>query len=167
MKEPENIKDAMRQLRQALGGLTQERFARKLGITVRTAARWEASDTLSPQTLTQLRSLALGASEWALADWFETRIREDLDLRPDDEDLGDAAPMPGTPEERDLVAEFLRRYRESDAAIQPVVEQLWAWIGERDATAEAARRKPRKPVPLRERIKKDFEPRWTKEKPKK
>jgi transcriptional regulator with XRE-family HTH domain len=136
---PENLKDALRQLRAALGGLTQERFARKLGITVRTAARWEASEKLSPQILSRLRSIALGVSALELADWFGDQLQEALDLGPDETLI--AEPAPGTPEEHDLIAEFLRRYRDEDPALRPFVEQLWEWIG----AVEIEREGPRAP----------------------
>jgi DNA-binding transcriptional regulator YiaG len=64
------IGDAIKELRKALGGFSQERFARRLGTTTRTVARWEASESLSASILSRLRSDALAANAWDQADVF-------------------------------------------------------------------------------------------------
>ena len=129
---------AIQQLREILGGLSQEAFARRLGITTRTAARWEAASKLSVQTLGRLRDLAAyTGGAWSLACFFEEKIREDLDLAEGVSVVANGA-LPGTAKERELVAELLRRYRSEDPAVQPIVAQIWAWIGE----AGSARHRP-------------------------
>jgi transcriptional regulator with XRE-family HTH domain len=151
--QPENLKDAIRQLRAALGGLTQERFARRLGITGRTAARWEASERLSPQILGQLRTLAAGARQWGLADWFEEQIREDLSLDLDDDEIFTVVPGPGTPEERDLWAEFVTGYRAEDPEIQLMAERLRERKARRDLENEKqVKKRAAKPRPTLKEI---------------
>jgi transcriptional regulator with XRE-family HTH domain len=126
----------IKKLREALGGISQERFARRLGTTVRTIARWEAAEDLSPAILSRLHSIAQGAGAFELADFFEERLRADLDWQEGDSFGVDDAHEPGNADERQLVGELLRRYRGEDPAIQPFIEQLWAWMAERDAEIE-------------------------------
>jgi DNA-binding XRE family transcriptional regulator len=71
----------MKQLRSALGGISQERFAHQLGVTTRTMVRWENGDTITPRVLVTLRDVAIGAKQRELADVFEQRLREDLGWR--------------------------------------------------------------------------------------
>ncbi len=126
--------DAIRQLRVTLGGISQERFARKLGTTVRTVARWEASESLSAPILSRLRSIALAAKARESAAFFEEKLREDLDWREGDD--FETWATPGTNDEYQLVDEFLKRYRAEDPAFQPFVEQLWASMTKAEATLE-------------------------------
>lgn len=73
------IGSAIKETRKALGGISQESFARRLGTTTRTIARWEASESLSASILSRLRSVALGARAYHAAHIFEQKLREDLD----------------------------------------------------------------------------------------
>ena len=119
---PENLKGAFHQLRAFLGDLSQEQFARKLGITVRTVARWESGQALSPRILSQMMSMARGVSAWDAAEWFKRELRAALKLGPDERLNEELAPE--TTEEHALIGEFLRRYRSKDPLLQPLVEQL-------------------------------------------
>jgi hypothetical protein len=58
-----------------------------------------------------------------------------LDLQEGD-DFGESEATPGTSEERELVHEFLTRYRAEDPEIQPIVDQLWRWMAQRDEKVE-------------------------------
>lgn len=75
----DSIGAAIKQLRKALGGLSQERFAHRLGLTTRTISRWEHGDPLPPHALSRLRSIAIGLKDRETADFFEKQLREDLD----------------------------------------------------------------------------------------
>ncbi len=72
------VRDAIRQLRQVLGGISQERFAHQLGVTTRTMNRWENGDTPPPRVLVMLRNVAISEEQWELAEVLEQRLREDL-----------------------------------------------------------------------------------------
>lgn len=75
------VSEAVKELRQALGGITQERFARNLGVTWRTVARWESPmQNIPVMTLSTLRSIAVAAKAKNSADCFESKIREKLGL---------------------------------------------------------------------------------------
>jgi transcriptional regulator with XRE-family HTH domain len=112
---------AIKELREALGGISQERFARRLGTTTRTISRWEAAETLSPQILSRLRSIAISVSAQDAADFFESKLREDLDW---ESDITEDYATPATEDEHALVSEFLKRYRANDKAIQPFVDEF-------------------------------------------
>jgi transcriptional regulator with XRE-family HTH domain len=128
------IGDHIKDLRRAMGGLSQEAFARRLGTTTRTVARWEASRTLSPSILTRLRGLALTATAWEVADFFGTRLQESAQrhANPDPAFDLDMLSVPGTEEERELVVALLKHYRAQDPRIEPIVEQLRAFTAEED-----------------------------------
>jgi transcriptional regulator with XRE-family HTH domain len=112
---------AIKELREALGGISQEGFARKLGTTTRTVARWEAAEALSPQILSRLRSIAISVSARDAAEFFESRLREGLDW---ESDITEDYATPATEDEQALVSEFLKRYRANDRAIRPFVEEF-------------------------------------------
>lgn len=118
---PNDIGAAIKELRKALGDISQERFARRLGTTTRTISRWEAADTLSPQILSRLRSIAISVGARDAADFFENKLREDLDWEPD---AAEDYATPATEDEHALVSEFLKRYRANDKAIRPLVEEF-------------------------------------------
>jgi transcriptional regulator with XRE-family HTH domain len=127
--------NAIKELRKALGNFSQERFAHFMGVTTRTAARWEASEKLSPQVLTNLRFKSIGLGALSIAGVFEKKLKEStFSSAPFAKYLED--PSPGTPEECQLVGEFLTRYREEDPDVRPIVEKLWTWIGERQTKPE-------------------------------
>jgi transcriptional regulator with XRE-family HTH domain len=131
MKNTE-IGDAIKGLRKVLGGISQERFARRLGTTTRTVARWEASEALPSGVLIHLRNIALAAYAWDAADFFTEKLHQLLDPCWRDEDFDDfAIAMPRNAEEQTLVDELLKRYRTEDPSIQPIAEQLHAWSAER------------------------------------
>ena len=142
------IGEAIKKLRQALGGISQERFARKLGVTVRTAARWEAAESLSAPILSRLRGIAQAANAREIAEFFEERIRESLDFQEDDFFLEQIALTPGSEDEKDLVAELLERYRNEDPKIEPIVEQLRALMTE---TYQRIEREVKETTSLRDR----------------
>ncbi|MBE9119052.1 helix-turn-helix transcriptional regulator [Lusitaniella coriacea LEGE 07157] len=48
---------ALRQIRQALGKISQEEFARRIGTTVRTVSRWEKGDATPTFTIDQVKNL--------------------------------------------------------------------------------------------------------------
>jgi len=116
-----DIGAAIKELRKALGDISQERFARRLGTTTRTISRWEAAEALSPQILSRLRSIAISVGAHDAADFFESKLREDLDWETDGSE--DQA-IPSTLEEHAIVSEFLKRYRANDPAIQPLIEEF-------------------------------------------
>jgi transcriptional regulator with XRE-family HTH domain len=132
-----DLGSAIKELRTALGGVSQERFARKLGTTTRTVARWEAAANLSPRILSRLYAIATSVRALDAADFFESKIREVLDWEPGISENLDT-PVPGddlppgtswghwrvTPVEHELVSQFLKRYRANDKAIQRFVEEL-------------------------------------------
>jgi transcriptional regulator with XRE-family HTH domain len=120
------IGDAIKELRKALGNISQERLARVLGSTTRTVARWEASDSLSPSALSQLKSIAQKANAWGPADFFSQKLHEVLDWEEDDFDL-DTSSVPGNEAEREIVQSVLKRYRADDPRLQPILEQLRQW----------------------------------------
>jgi transcriptional regulator with XRE-family HTH domain len=79
MKTATKLGEAIRKLRRVLGGLTQEQFARRMGVTVRTAARWESSDKVSRALLIRFEEAAHGAHDWDLVDvFFSARLGEEL-----------------------------------------------------------------------------------------
>jgi transcriptional regulator with XRE-family HTH domain len=117
----QDIGAAIKELRDALGGISQERFARRLGTTTRTVARWEAAKSLSPQVLSRLRSIAISVSARDAAEFFESKLREDLDW---ESDITQDYATPATEDEHALVSEFLKRYRANDKSIQPLVEEF-------------------------------------------
>lgn len=133
-----DIGSAIKELRKALGDISQERFARKLGTTTRTIARWEAAEALSPQILSRLRAMAIGVGARDAADFFEGKLREKLDWEPDTGDAQPASVAPeeaipsdaswchwrATPVEKLLVSEFLKRYRADDKTIRLLVEDF-------------------------------------------
>jgi transcriptional regulator with XRE-family HTH domain len=77
------IGSAIKELREALGGLSQERFAHKLATTTRTVQGWEAAEALSPRILSRLHAIAVGVGARDAADFFESKIREVLDWEPE------------------------------------------------------------------------------------
>jgi len=95
---------ALKALRKALG-LSQERFAWKLGITTRTVAAWESGRVIPPGTASSLRRTALSIGEQEIADVFEACIRERLEWIPD------GLEGPQTDEEIALVAKVLKEHR--------------------------------------------------------
>jgi transcriptional regulator with XRE-family HTH domain len=78
-----NIGAMIKELRKALGGISQERFAHQLGMTARTISRWEAAEALSPQVLSRLRSIAINVGARDAADFFESKLREEMDWQTD------------------------------------------------------------------------------------
>jgi transcriptional regulator with XRE-family HTH domain len=108
-----DLAEAVKKLRGAVG-LTQERFAWKLGYTTRTIARWETPGTvIPPSNLTRLRGLALSLERLELVAIFEYHIRRRLDWIPDGID------GPQTQEEYLLVSELLKRHRAKGQRRQP------------------------------------------------
>jgi hypothetical protein len=104
-------------------------LARKLATTGRTVARWEAAEALSPPILSRLHALAISAGAIHAAHFFERKLRESLDWKPDiSEQAASDTPkeqaIPVTPDERALVSLVLNLYRANDKAIQPFVEYL-------------------------------------------
>jgi transcriptional regulator with XRE-family HTH domain len=124
--------EMIKQLRQALGDITQERFGRRLGTSARTVARWEAAENLSPAVLSRLRSIASSISDYGLMDFFDEKLREDQGRWDMEPNFPEQEGIPGTADERDLVREFLRCYRNEDPAFQPMIEQLWNRIVENE-----------------------------------
>jgi transcriptional regulator with XRE-family HTH domain len=124
------IGNAIRELREALGGISQERFARKLGTTTRTVSRWEAAEALSPRILSRLHAIASAVGAQETASFFDSKIRETLDWEPD---ITENQSTPGapdkqaistTPVERALVSLVLELYRSNHKSILPLLEQL-------------------------------------------
>lgn len=111
----DDVHAAVKQLREALGGFTQERLARHLGVTTRTVARWESSGALIPESvIRRLRSIALSIDAndiagvfHALIEAYEGRAKDPVPMIPFND------PLPRTPEERFIVAAVLKAYRET------------------------------------------------------
>ncbi|HKD06124.1 MAG TPA: hypothetical protein VKB79_09505 [Bryobacteraceae bacterium] len=139
-------------MRRFLGGISQERFSRMLGVTLRTAARWEASATLPPQALAQIYSLAVEVQATDLAEFFKSRIQAGLGLLGSVDSLiqGVSYKTPGTPDEQQLVDTFLSLYRAADPEIQPFVDQLRKARSDQDTAGarwSGIRRRGRPPKP--------------------
>jgi transcriptional regulator with XRE-family HTH domain len=106
--KPDEIRDAVKMLRAALG-LSQERLARRLNVTLRTVARWEtAGEKLPPMTLNRLRLFALHHQVFDAATLFEAKMREHLDWEFSEIEL---EYTPQTREEYLLVVDVLKRCR--------------------------------------------------------
>jgi transcriptional regulator with XRE-family HTH domain len=136
------IGTAIKELREALGSISQERFARKLGTTTRTVSRWEAAESLSPQILSRLRSIAISVSARDAAEFFESKLREDLDWEPD---VSEGYATPATEDEQALISEFLKRYRANDKAIQPLLQEfLLSIVAQQRFRALQLERQPQK-----------------------
>jgi transcriptional regulator with XRE-family HTH domain len=73
-----DIGSAIKEVRKALGGISQERFAHRLGMTTRTVSRWEAAESLPAGVLSRLRSQAIEVGARDAKAFFEKKIREDL-----------------------------------------------------------------------------------------
>jgi DNA-binding transcriptional regulator YiaG len=73
-----SVSDGIKQLRQELGGISQEHFARELGVSTRTVSRWEKGDYLNARTLSLMRNIALRIRHRTLARFFEEEIRRNL-----------------------------------------------------------------------------------------
>jgi transcriptional regulator with XRE-family HTH domain len=119
------IRDALRRLRELLG-LTQEQLARSMGVTVRSVARWETqAESLPLEVLVRLRHKAIELGDEALFEYFERMVRSATS----DDDEADLAVAvhdmtPGNLKEIKLVVELLRRVREDDPEVQPVVQEI-------------------------------------------
>jgi transcriptional regulator with XRE-family HTH domain len=108
--QPGNVWNAVKALRQFLG-ISQEKLARRLNVTVRTVARWEwktPDETLPASTLNRLRVFALNVGAVDVAQVFEAQMKKDLDLN----ENGPESPYtPRNPQECAIVIEALERHR--------------------------------------------------------
>lgn len=159
MERDVELREALRRLRAELG-LTQEQMSRRIGITTRSAARWESGsvDSLPPGQLINLRHLAIQTENEELAEYFHELLMETYATG------GEAAEteaavyelMPNNLPEWQAVSELLHRMREDDPAIRPVVSQIAELRKQRqeEERKEEERRRASmpKPRPLRERL---------------
>jgi transcriptional regulator with XRE-family HTH domain len=154
------LREAIRHLREALG-FTQEVFAWRMGVTVRTIAKWESSGlkSLPPNDLIHLRHVAIEAEAEDLAAYFD----ELFQATGCDECSATVHVyefLPGNSFEMTVVMELLRRLRKGDPAIEPILRGIYElWEQHRaevraEVQAERERREaqPNKSASLRDRI---------------
>jgi transcriptional regulator with XRE-family HTH domain len=126
--EQTQLRDVLQELRDALH-CTQEQMARRMGVTVRTIARWESGpvSSLPLGMLIHLRHVAIQVCREDLAGYFDVLLQKS---RADDDanDLVLAAGvygyLPANRRELELMGEFLSRIREADPEIEPVLARL-------------------------------------------
>jgi transcriptional regulator with XRE-family HTH domain len=114
----------LRQLRQSLGGISQERLAHRMGVTTRTVARWEKDPARIPTDgLMKLRVAALELGQVEIAE----RFTDLLQLRTHANTMGGLLGLaPLGPEEIAVVAELLTHWRRRTEGIQPILNKLLA-----------------------------------------
>src|SRR4030095_14143718 len=119
------LPEAVKQLRAAVGGISQETLAHRIGTTVRTVARWEKGDSIPVESLARLHQVAVQTNDLELINIFQAGILVRLHLDYEFEDF-----IPQTVTEMLLVGELLRRFRRSGSGIEPIVDQLFRWVSE-------------------------------------
>lgn len=159
MEQNLELREALQHLREELG-LTQEQMARRVAVTTRTIARWESGlvETLPIGQLVRLRHLAIQAENEDLADYFNELVTDSYARGGGDAETEAAVYelMPGNLAEWQVVGELLRRMREDDPAIKPVVSLISELLKQRveaeSIEEERIRARMPKRVPLRERL---------------
>jgi len=84
-----NSSGAIKELRQKLGDLSQERMAARMGTTTRTIARWESSGTPPLSALLRLAEMAAALGEPEL----KAKFLERLSLRDEPPAPADVIPL--------------------------------------------------------------------------
>ena len=89
-------------------------------------------ESLPPNVLVHLRHLALEASDESLSTFFDDRLRESFADR-DSLELGAEiySFLPGNFIEMHVVGELLRRMREDDPSIKPIVDEIVVLLKQR------------------------------------
>jgi DNA-binding transcriptional regulator YiaG len=143
MAERQQLRVVIKHLRGVLS-LTQEQLARRMGTVVRTVARWESEsepvDSLPAEVVMQLLHLAVEAEDGASFHYFQERVSE-ICRGPDATEWTRHVFrfLPWNQKEIEAVGELLRRMREGDPAIRPILKQLDALLKQRVADEEQVR----------------------------
>jgi transcriptional regulator with XRE-family HTH domain len=125
--------DAIKELRVALG-ISQETLAHRIGVTLRTVARWETGDRVPLEGLAKLLNVAYEVlptipptdTPTAFVDHFVGAIASIIDPV-----LSSGNILPSSVRELILVNEFLLRLRSGSPEIAPIVKRLDKWAAER------------------------------------
>lgn len=135
----------LKRLRSVLGD-TQEQLARRMGTAVRTIARWESESepvgSLPLEVVMQLRHLAIEAEDDIVMQYFDDRAYAICDS-PDATEWSRLvfSYLPRSQKEIEAVGELLRRMREEDPAIRPVLKQLGGLLQARAVQEEQERQR--------------------------
>jgi transcriptional regulator with XRE-family HTH domain len=72
--------EALKAFRLALGKISQESLAHRVGVTLRTVYRWEKGDSISIEALARLYHAAVEGGDQRSAGFFHSAILSRLDI---------------------------------------------------------------------------------------